>query len=91
MFRVTVEDPSCVSLRASGTRCGFDVKTETELNCHMMTWHGIWLSFFQVGIVSFGIGCGRAGVPGVYTMVSAFQPWLERTIISSRKRRRRRL
>jgi hypothetical protein len=30
-------------------------------------------------------------VPGVYTMVSAFQPWLERTIISSRKRRRRRL
>lgn len=44
--------------------------------------------WYQVGIVSFGIGCGRAGVPGVYTMVSAFQPWLERTIISSRKRKR---
>ena len=34
-----------------------------------------------MGIVSFGIGCGRAGVPGVYTMVDAFKPWLERTVI----------
>lgn len=48
--------------------------------------NGQW---YQVGIVSFGIGCGREGVPGVYTMVSAFQPWLERTIISSRRKRRR--
>jgi len=44
--------------------------------------------WYQVGIVSFGIGCGRKGVPGVYTKVTAFQPWLERTIISNRKRRR---
>ena len=36
VFRVTVEDPSSVSLRASGTRCGLDVETVTELNCNMM-------------------------------------------------------
>lgn len=41
----------------------------------------------QMGIVSFGIGCGRAGVPGVYTMVEAFKPWLERTVIKGRRRR----
>ena len=44
--------------------------------------------WFQVGIVSFGIGCGRAGVPGVYTRVRTFYPWLERTILSHKKRRR---
>ena len=44
--------------------------------------------WYQVGIVSFGIGCGRAGVPGVYTRVSHFYPWLERTILSNKKRRR---
>merc|ERR1712037_223885 len=43
--------------------------------------------WYQTGIVSFGIGCGRVGVPGVYTMVSAFQPWLERTIIRNRRKR----
>ena len=44
--------------------------------------------WYQVGIVSFGIGCGRRGVPGVYTRVQAFQPWLEQTILSNKKRRR---
>ncbi|XP_046662805.1 putative inactive serine protease 43 [Homalodisca vitripennis] len=41
--------------------------------------------WFQVGIVSFGVGCGRADVPGVYTRVSFYQNWLHDVVIQNRR------
>ena len=34
------------------------------------------VSYYQVGIVSFGVGCGRYGHPGVYTDVSHYYGWI---------------
>uniref|UniRef100_A0AC11CMI9 Uncharacterized protein n=1 Tax=Ovis aries TaxID=9940 RepID=A0AC11CMI9_SHEEP len=33
-------------------------------------------SWVQVGIVSWGVGCGRRGYPGVYTEVSFYKDWI---------------
>jgi len=37
----------------------------------------------QVGIVSYGAGCGRAGYPGVYTDVRRYRRWVGESLLVS--------
>jgi len=34
-------------------------------------------TYVQVGIVSWGIGCGENGIPAVYTNVPRFRNWID--------------
>jgi secreted trypsin-like serine protease len=36
--------------------------------------------WMQIGVVSWGDGCGRPGIPGIYTRVSAFAGWIRQNV-----------
>ncbi|RVE43042.1 hypothetical protein evm_012313 [Chilo suppressalis] len=41
---------------------------------------GVEGRYYQAGIVSWGLGCGREGLPGMYSDVAALRSWVDRVV-----------
>ena len=46
----------------------------------MIVQGGNYGSDIQVGVVSWGIDCGRVGIPGVYSQVSTAYDWIQEAV-----------
>uniref|UniRef100_A0A8C5KKU0 Serine protease 44 n=1 Tax=Jaculus jaculus TaxID=51337 RepID=A0A8C5KKU0_JACJA len=72
LFNVVSEGTVCAYNEKGGDSCQGD--SGGPLVCEF---NETWL---QVGVVSWGIGCGQKGFPGVYTEVSVYKDWIIRLL-----------
>ncbi|CAH6777624.1 Prss44 [Phodopus roborovskii] len=72
IFNLAQEGVVCAYSDKGGDSCQGD--SGGPLVCEL---NGTWV---QVGIVSWGIGCGREGFPGVYMEVSYYKDWIIREL-----------
>lgn len=64
----------CAGLEAGGVdACNGDSGGPLMLPIHQ---NGSF-PFYQIGVVSYGIGCGRLSSPGVYTSVQFYANWIK--------------
>jgi len=50
------------------------------LICAVKGYQGKSKKYIQVGIVSWGIGCGDENIPGVYSSVAANSQWINKEL-----------
>uniref|UniRef100_H0XG48 Peptidase S1 domain-containing protein n=1 Tax=Otolemur garnettii TaxID=30611 RepID=H0XG48_OTOGA len=70
--------PSTTELVLEGMICGYNQKGKDACQGDsggpmVCEYNATWI---QVGIVSWGVGCGREGIPGVYTATSPYSKWM---------------
>ncbi|XP_001655727.2 tryptase [Aedes aegypti] len=68
------------SFTCAGGQDGVDTCTGDGGSPLMCPFRGSETRFYQAGIVAWGIGCGTAGVPGVYVKNSMFTEWINQEL-----------
>lgn len=68
------------SFTCAGGEDGIDTCTGDGGSPLMCPFPGSESRYYQAGIVAWGIGCGTAGVPGVYVKNSMFTEWINQEL-----------
>ncbi|XP_071465424.1 serine protease 52-like [Marmota flaviventris] len=73
VFPVLTRNMMCANSSHGGDACQGD--SGGPLICHKKNNKTKW---YQLGIVSWGVNCGKKDIPGVYTKVSNYLLWIKR-------------
>lgn len=60
--------------------CNGFCNSDTRDSCQDDSGGGLTINGRVLGIVSFGIGCGRPTYPGAYTNVAPYRNWIDEKI-----------
>ncbi|WP_133064372.1 serine protease [Sandarakinorhabdus cyanobacteriorum] len=72
--------PGYAKALGPGVICAVGADDKRQDSCQGDSGGPLTLQGRLVGLVSWGLGCGRPGVPGIYTRVAFYQDWIDQVM-----------
>ncbi|XP_053231092.1 transmembrane protease serine 12-like isoform X1 [Podarcis raffonei] len=68
------------NMLCAGSETGHVDSCQGDSGGPLMCYFPDYTKFYLIGITSFGIGCGRPKLPGIYIRAKNYRPWIDRAV-----------